>query len=109
MRIDSHQHFWKYDARRDNWINDQMSVLRRDFLPQELRGELSQNGMDACIAVQADQSEAETIFLLDLARDNSFIAGVVGWVDLRADDLADRLQSYADIPQLVGFRHIVQA
>ena len=86
-----------------------MAPLRRDYLPGELKEELSGNAIDASIAVQADQSEAETGFLLDLARAYPFIAGVVGWVDLGARDLDDRLQAYARFEKLRGFRHIAQS
>jgi len=109
MKIDSHQHFWRYDPVRDSWINDQMSVLKRDFLPQDLDPELKAGGIDGCVAVQADQSEKETLFLLDLAEKNKSIRGVVGWIDLCADNLAKRLEYFADYDQLCGFRHIVQA
>ena len=109
VTIDSHQHFWRYDARRDGWITDSMSVLKRDFLPEELEGECNANGIDATIAVQADQSEAETLFLLKLAEGNERIAGVVGWVDLRSPSVEDRLRFFAKFEKLCGFRHIVQA
>ena len=109
MRIDSHQHFWKYNPVRDQWITDEMAVLRRDFFPQDLLPELRGNDMDGSIAVQADQSEAETQFLLDLAKQNSFIRGVVGWIDLSADNLAERLTTLSRDKKLRGFRHIVQA
>src|SRR6516162_8895802 len=107
-RIDAHQHFWRYDPKRDAWITDSMSVLRRDYLPEDLLGELHRNQMDASIVVQADQTENETAFLLDLAEQYSFIAGVVGWVDLRAHNLPDRLEYYSHFKKLRGFRHIVQ-
>jgi len=81
MRIDSHQHFWKYNAVRHSWITDEMSVLKRDFLPEDLHEDLRANGIDATIAVQADQSEDETLFLLQLAERNPSMAGVVGWID----------------------------
>ena len=109
MRIDAHQHFWRYDAARDKWITDAMSVLRRDYLPQDLEPELARNHVDATIAVQADQSEKETEFLLDLAQRHSFIAGVVGWIDLRSPKLEERLRHFSQFERLVGFRHIVQA
>jgi L-fuconolactonase len=109
MKIDAHQHFWRYDAQRDDWITDEMSVLRRDYLPDELLGELATNGMDGCVAVQADQSERETIFLLELAAQRSAIAGVVGWVDLRSADVRARLKYFSQFEKLCGFRHIVQA
>src|SRR5947207_5288460 len=109
MRIDSHQHFWKYNPVRDQWITDEMTVIRKDFLPDDLLPELQANQIDGCLAVQADQSEAETQFLLDLAKQNSFIRGVVGWIDLRADNLAERLTTLSQNKKLRGFRHIVQA
>lgn len=109
MRIDSHQHFWHYDPVRDGWITGEMAVLRRDFLPEHLNTELSANHLDGCVAVQTDQSERETMFLLDLARERGFILGVVGWVDLRSDRLPERLHYFSQFPKLRGFRHIAQA
>ncbi len=64
--------------------------------------------MDGCVAVQADQSEAETEFLLRSAHENDFIKGVVGWVDLRADDVNKRLAHFSQDKKLKGVRHIVQ-
>ncbi len=109
MNIDSHQHFWKYDPVHDGWIDDTMTVLRRDFLPKDLKPVLEQNQVDGCVAVQADQSEAETAFLLGLASEHDFIKGVVGWVDLQADDLDDKLVEYKKYPLLKGFRHVLQS
>jgi len=108
MRIDAHQHFWRYNPARDSWITDEMSVLKRDFLPEDLAPELSANEIDASIAVQADQSESETMFLLGLANATSRIAGVVGWVDLRSPGLAERLEYFSHFPKLHGFRHVAQ-
>ncbi len=109
MKIDAHQHFWKYDPARDGWIDENMKVIRRDFLPKDLVPVLEKNDVDGCIAVQADQSEYETEFLLGLAKNNSFIKGVVGWVDLRADNIEERLTHYSSNNLLKGVRHIVQA
>jgi L-fuconolactonase len=109
VTIDSHQHFWRYDAARDGWITDSMSLLKRDFLPKDLEGECNSNGMDATIAVQADQSEAETLFLLELAEGSKRIAGVVGWVDLRSPRVEERLRFFSKFEKLCGFRHIAQA
>ena len=108
MTLDAHQHFWQFDPTRDAWISENMGVLRRDFLPADLAPLLHQNGMDACVAVQADQSETETRFLLELAAQNNFIKAVVGWVDLRADDIERRLGYWSQFPLLRGFRHILQ-
>jgi L-fuconolactonase len=109
MKIDSHQHFWKYDPARDAWITDAMQALKRDFLPEQLTVEMDTNGIDASIAVQADQSEEETLFLLDLAERRDRIAGVVGWIDLRSPQVGARLQFFSKFKKLRGFRHIVQA
>ena len=107
--IDTHQHFWEFDPVRDSWIDDEMAVLKRDFLPADLAPVLERNGVSGCISVQADQSAEETEFLLALADRYDFILGVVGWVDLRALDIAERLSAYAGRKKLCGFRHVVQA
>jgi len=107
-RIDAHQHFWRYDPVRDAWITDDMAVVQRDFLPDDLGPVYEANAISGCIAVQADQSEAETLFLLELADKYSFIKGVVGWVDLQADEVEERLAYFQRFPKLKGFRHIVQ-
>ena len=109
MRIDSHQHFWQYNAKRDRWITDNMGVLQRDFLPPGLISEMSASGVDGSVAVQADQSEEETFFLLRLASDHPQIRGVVGWVNLCSDRVAERLAFFSQFPALRGFRHILQA
>src|SRR5215469_14010925 len=109
MTIDSHQHFWRYNAVRDAWITPDMSVIRRDFLPADLAPILKAESVDATVAVQADQSEAETNFLLNLATRNPLIAGVVGWVDLRSPDLPARLKHFSQYAKLRGFRHIAQS
>jgi L-fuconolactonase len=109
MRIDSHQHFWLYDPGRDGWITDEMAVLKRDFLPEDLIPELRFNDIAQSIAVQADQSEKETRFLLELAEKHPEIAGVVGWVDLSAENIEERLEYFSRFPKLRGFRHILQA
>lgn len=109
MRIDAHQHFWSYQPIRDSWITDAMSALKRDFLPEHLLPELRSASIDGTIAVQADQSEEETRFLLRLAEKHHSILGVVGWVDLRAPGIADRLDHFRQFRALSGFRHIAQA
>jgi L-fuconolactonase len=109
MKIDAHQHFWHYRPERDTWIGDSMPVLKRDYLPEDLLPELHANGIDGTIAVQADQSEAETVFLLEQAGRNAFVAGVVGWVDLCARDAGERLQYFSQFPKLRGFRHVAQS
>jgi len=109
MTIDSHQHFWTFDPIRDSWITDDMSVIQRNFYPEDLQPTLQQNGIDACVAVQADQSLGETRFLLDLAAKNDFVKAVVGWIDLQDDAIDEQLSEWKSEKKLVGFRHVLQA
>lgn len=108
-RIDSHQHFWRYEPNEYEWIDEQMGVLRRDFVPPDLRPLLDAQKIDQCIAVQARTTEEETDFLLRLAGEYPWIAAVIGWVDLRADDLQRRMDRWSGARKLAGFRHILQA
>jgi L-fuconolactonase len=107
--IDAHQHFWRYGAAEYGWIDDSMALLRRDFLPDELRREMTRAGIDACVAVQARQSLEETRWLLSLADAHAHIAGVVGWFDLQSPDVWAELNQWTAHPKLVGVRHIVQS
>jgi len=108
LSIDAHQHFWNYDPIRGSWITNEMSVIRKDFLPENLQPILAENGFDGCVAIQVDQSENENHFLLDLANKNDFIKGVVGWIDLQSPNIAERLAYYKQFKKLKGFRHILQ-
>ena len=108
MHIDAHQHFWVYDPREYDWIDDSMTALRRDFLPADLKPELEQSGFQGCVAVQARQTIEETRWLLELASASPFILGVVGWVDLQSPQVRSQLESFARNPKLVGVRHVVQ-
>ncbi len=108
MRIDAHQHFWKYEASEYDWIGEGMEVLRRDFLPGDLEPELRRAGFDGCVAVQVRQTLEETRWLLELADRCTFIVGVVGWVDLRSPAVATQLDRFRGSRRLVGIRHIVQ-
>ena len=108
MVIDSHQHFWKYEPVKHSWIDDDMSVIRRDFSPSDLAKVYQENSIDGCVAVQADQTLEETDFLIDLASINNFIKGIVGWVDLRAENIENVLEKYSTDKNVKGFRHVVQ-
>lgn len=107
MKIDSHQHFWKYDAAQYPWI-PQGSPLHRDWLPEDLAPLLAAVGLDGCMAVQARQTVEESRWLLDLADRHSIIRGVVGWVDLRAAGVENDLATLAAHPRFRGVRHVVQ-
>jgi L-fuconolactonase len=108
MRIDAHQHFWKYNEDRDTWITDDMEVIQRNFLPEDLRPILSENKVDGSIIVQSDQSKEENIFQLANALQHDFVKGVVGWVDLQAENLRENLEYYKEFKKLKGFRHVLQ-
>ncbi len=108
MHIDAHQHFWVYDPREYDWIDDSMTPLRRNFLPADLKPELEQGGFQGCVAVQARQTMEETRWLLELAAASPFILGVVGWVDLQSPQVRSQLESVAGNRKLVGVRHVVQ-
>ena len=108
LRLDAHQHFWRYDAAAYPWIGRDMSGLRQDFSPDDLRPLLDAGGFDGCIAVQARACTGETDQLLQLAQHYPWIRAVVGWVDLCASDLEPSLERWAQSPVLRGFRHQLQ-
>lgn len=108
MRIDSHQHFWKYHQEDYPWMTDAHQAIRRDFLPEHLEPLLQSNEISGCIAVQAMQQLRETDFLLSLASENSIIKGVVGWVPFCDSAVEAHIERYSNNPSLVGFRHIIQ-
>ena len=108
IKLDAHQHFWSYSPVEYEWIDASMAALQRDFLPHDLKPLLDQSGMDGSIAVQARQSLDETRWLLELAAQNNFVKGVVGWVDLCSPHVEEQLGEFADNEWLVGVRHVVQ-
>src|SRR5690606_41334468 len=102
-------HRCRYDPLPHTWLDGGMAALRRDFLPSDLAPVLRQHQIDGTVLVQVDQTEAETYALLRLVQENPFVKGVVGWVDLSAPDVAERLAYFARLDALKGLRHIVQA
>jgi L-fuconolactonase len=109
MIIDSHIHFWKFDKKRDSWITDNMKILRQDYLPEHLSLSLKRNEVEGCVAVQADQSELETHFLVELSKTHPEIKGVVGWIDLQNENIEERLRYFSQYSIIKGWRHIVQS
>jgi L-fuconolactonase len=107
VRIDSHQHFWRFNPEDYGWMKSDWPI-RRDFLPADLEPELRACNLDGCVAVQARQSLAESRWLLDLAEGASIIRGVVGWVDLCSPSITKQLEEFAPHPRFVGVRHVVQ-
>jgi L-fuconolactonase len=108
MKIDAHHHFWAYDPVQYGWISDEMRVLRRDFLPPDLKAEIAAAGVDGVVSVQARQSLAETRWLLELAGAHDFLRGVVGWVPLASPKVRDDLAAFAGNPKLKALRHVLQ-
>ncbi len=108
MRIDAHQHYWIYNAEEYSWIDESMAPIRRDFLPVDLKPELTRNDFGGSVVVQTRQSLEETAWLLELADHSPSIVGVVGWIDLCSPEAANQLERFARHPKLVGIRHIVQ-
>jgi L-fuconolactonase len=108
MRIDSHQHFWKYNSEDYPWIKDAHAVIKRDFLPEDLFPLLKAANLNGCVAVQAMQQLSETDFLLQLAESDSSIVGVVGWVPFCDANVEAHIARYAENSKTVGFRHIIQ-
>jgi L-fuconolactonase len=107
QRIDSHQHFWHYDPSRQSWMTNEMQVLKRNYLPEDLLPLLQQCGLGGCIAVQASQTREENDFLLGLAAAHPFIKGVVGWIDWQSQDIKEQLAYYQKVEKMKGFRHVI--
>ncbi len=106
--IDSHHHFWKYSQREYPWIGEGQGVLRRDFLPGDLKKEIEAVGVDGVVSVQARQSLVETRWLLELAEKNDFIRGVVGWAPLVSERVEEELEKSRGRKKLKGVRHVLQ-
>jgi L-fuconolactonase len=104
MIVDAHQHFWQVGRFDYPWMTQDLGVLYRDYLPSG-----PQSGVDQIVVVQASNSVAETRWLLSLADENEFIAGVVGWVDLASADVDDQLAELTKHPKFKGVRHLVES
>jgi L-fuconolactonase len=108
--IDSHQHFWIYDPKTMGWISDEMKVIQQDFTPEQLKNIFVTNHIDGSITVQVEQTEEETHLLIEEAKQNDFIKGVVGWIDLNDEAIEEKLKHLSIYKNyLKGFRHILQA
>lgn len=108
MRVDGHQHFWKADRGDYHWMGPAVPALCRDYLPSDLLPSLGKHKIDRTVLVQAAQTVAETDFLLDLADHHSFIAGVVGWLDLDSPDFSGQFERYRQNPKFIGLRPMLQ-
>ena len=111
MIIDSHQHFWKLDLPFEyGWLHEsQHKKICRDFLPADLNTHLQTTGISKTVFVQTQHNVAENRWVLEMAKEHDFIAGIVGWVDLASESCEDQLSEFLDNPRFVGIRHITQA
>jgi L-fuconolactonase len=108
MRIDGHQHFWRVERGDYHWMDASVPVLCHDYLPNDLRPSLIKHAIDRTILVQAAQTIAETDFLLELAAENEFIGGVVGWLDMDNEDFPSQFARYRKKPKFIGLRPMLQ-
>jgi len=110
-RIDAHHHVWDLRVRDQPWTRG-LAPLRRSFAMADLRPALRAHRIAGTVVVQTVDLPEETPELLTLAAHDPDVAGVVGWVDLRAPDVADRLAALRSLDggdRLVGIRHQVQS
>jgi L-fuconolactonase len=107
--IDSHQHFWQVGRFDYPWMTSDLGVLYRDYLPDDLAPILARHGIAKTVLVQASNSVAESRWLLELADANSFIAGIVGWVDLMSTEIDAQLDKLCAHPKFKGVRHLVES
>ena len=109
MILDTHQHFWKADRGDYHWMTPDVPILARDYLPDQLRSELRKTGVKKTILVQAAQTVAETDFLLKIAKETDFVAGVIGWFDLEDEKFPEIFEEKQEPhPKLIGVRPMLQ-
>ncbi len=107
MIIDAHHHLWQFNPEEYSWMDESMDILKRDYMPVDLEGQLAGAGVAGTVVVQARQKIEETAWLLGLAEEYDFIRAVVGWVDLRSEELEQQLESFAEHPKMAGVRHVI--
>lgn len=107
MKIDSHQHFWKYNSGEYQWINGKMAAIQDDFLPGDLSEITREEGIEGVISVQARHNINETCWLLELAEKHDFIKGVVGWVPLVSGGVEKDLMEFSRNPVMKAVRHVI--
>jgi len=108
MTIDAHHHLWRYTPQEYGWIEDTMQLLRRDFLPADLKSAMRSAGVDGTIAVQARQTLEETRWLLDLADENDEIRGVTGWAPIAGPEFPGVMEEFDGRGKLKALRHVIQ-
>ncbi len=104
IRIDTHQHYWKLGLFKYSWLSPGQSTLYKDFLPADLLPSMRKAGISKSILVQADNSVAETSWLLELASQNTYIRGIVAWININDSKFAHQLEEYKKSPVICGVR-----
>lgn len=109
MHFDAHQHFWNLSNSFTDWPTPGLSRIYSDFGPTDLQEHLKRCAIEGTILVQAAPSVAETEYCLEIARECSFVKGVVGWIDFEAEDALAEIRRLARDPLLNGLRPMVQS
>lgn len=106
--IDAHQHFWQLGRFKYEWLNaPKLAKIKRDFLPADLKKVMDEVRVERAIFVQTQHNLDENRWVLKLAEEHKFIAGVVGWVDLASPKCEEQLLEFKDQAKFVGVRHVV--
>lgn len=109
MKIDAHQHFWELDRFDYEWLDaPDLEPIRRDYVPADLSPHLKKCEIDRSVFVQTRHDVKENHWALSLCESNSFLAGIVGWVDLASERCEEQLLEFKDHPQFLGIRHVTQ-
>jgi L-fuconolactonase len=109
MRVDAHQHFWLLSRGDYGWLTPEaFPAIYRNFGPLDLEPLMADAGVERTVLVQAAPTEGETHFLLGIADGTPYVGGVVGWVDLAAEDAVEVIEDLARHPCLVGLRPMLQ-
>lgn len=105
--VDSHQHYWDLDRFQYPWMSDEMQILKRNYVPADLVPDLERAGVDCTVVVQAQHNLDEGRWILGMADDDSRIAGLVGWLDLKSESLEAQIAEFKPQKKFVGVRHVV--
>lgn len=103
--IDAHHHLWRYQAPGPPWMSEELDILRRDFSPEDLREAADGSGITGTVVVEVERTARETRWLTSIAAEDSWIKGVVGWIDLTAPTIQKDLEALAVLPKIKGVRH----
>jgi L-fuconolactonase len=107
-KVDSHQHFWELSRGFYDWLTQDIQLLYKDYLPECLLEEVKRNHVNETILVQASATEAETLFLLEIAEKTDYVAGVVGWIDMESQTALATLDVFNQNPYFKGIRPMLQ-